>query len=85
MADATVAVDGLEALQIGRDLTAEVALVAVFILAESQSARRGELEDMPICRIITQPITLRDVRKELQLGLKEVLSQSRLIKLPPIP
>lgn len=66
-------------------LTYEVALVAVFVLSEAQSARRHELEETATCRIIGQPLILRELRKQLQLGLKEVLTQSRLIKLPPIP
>lgn len=68
-----------------RALTCELALVAVFVLSESQATRRAELEETPTCRSLVQRITLRDLRTQLQLGLKEVLSQSRLIKLPPIP
>ena len=66
-------------------LTSEVALVAMFVLSESQSARRDELDETATCRIITQPLILRELRRQLQLGLMEVLTQSRLIKLPPIP
>lgn len=66
-------------------MTYELALVAVFVLTEAQSARIAELDQTPTCRIITQPLILRELRRQLQLGLKEVLSQSRLIKLPPIP
>jgi serine/threonine protein kinase len=66
-------------------ITSEVALVAVFVLSVEQSTRKKELERTPTCRIIEQPLILRDLRKQLQLGLKEVLTQSRLIKLPPIP
>jgi len=66
-------------------ITSEVALVAVFVLSEAQSARKKELDRTPTCRIIEQPLILRELRRQLQLGLKEVLSQSRLIKLPPIP
>ncbi|MGC1274897.1 MAG: protein kinase [Planctomycetaceae bacterium] len=66
-------------------LTCELALVAVFVLSEKQKARHEQFEELPTCRIITQPLILRELRRQLQLGLKEVLSQSRLIKLPPIP
>jgi len=66
-------------------LTYEQALVAVFVLSEAQAPRRSELEETATCRIIVQPLILRELRRHLQLGLKEVLTQSRLIKLPPIP
>ncbi len=66
-------------------ITNEVALVAVFVLSEAQSARKKELDRTSTCRIIEQPLILRELRRQLQLGLKEVLTQSRLIKLPPIP
>lgn len=66
-------------------LTYEVALVAVFVLSKTQASRRNELEATPTCRVVVQPVTTRDLRKQLQLGLKEVLTQSRMIKLPPIP
>ncbi len=66
-------------------LTSELALVAVFVLSEKQRERHPEFEELPTCRILTQPLILRELRRQLQLGLKEVLSQSRLIKLPPIP
>lgn len=66
-------------------ITNEVALVAVFVLSEAQSARKHELEQTATSRIIEQPLILRELRRQLQLGLKEVLTQSRMIKLPPIP
>ena len=66
-------------------ITSELALVAVFVLPESKSERAEGIEETTTCRILTQPLILREVRRQLQLGLKEVLSQSRLIKLPPIP
>jgi PleD family two-component response regulator len=65
-------------------LTQELPLVAVFVLSEGQRDRRRELDETSTCRVIVQPITARDLRKQIQLGLKEVLTQSRLIKLPPI-
>ncbi|HEX6987563.1 MAG TPA: serine/threonine-protein kinase, partial [Planctomycetaceae bacterium] len=65
-------------------LTSELPVVAAFVLSKSQADRRRELEQTATCRVLTQPLILRDLRKQLQLGLKEVLSQSRLIKLPPI-
>ncbi|MBA3316153.1 MAG: serine/threonine-protein kinase [Planctomycetota bacterium] len=66
-------------------ITNEYALVAVFVLSEAQAARKKELERTPTCRIIEQPLILRELRRQIQLGLKEVLTQSRVIKLPPIP
>lgn len=66
-------------------ITQEVALVAVFVLPESKSDIAEELAETAICRVLTQPVILREMRRQLQLGMKEILSQSRLIKLPPIP
>ena len=81
-ATATFATVILERLM---DMVTVLSLFAVFVLTETQAARRGELDETPTCRVIVQPLILRELRRQLQLGLKEVLSQSRLIKLPPIP
>lgn len=66
-------------------LTAEIALVAVFVVPESLSEEAHMIDETSTCRVVNQPVILREMRRQLQLGLKEVLTQSRLIKLPPLP
>ena len=66
-------------------LTEEIALVAVFVLTEPQAAKHSTLVESPCCRILTQPLILRDLRRQLMNGLEHILTASRMIKLPPVP
>ena len=62
-------------------VAAEEALAVVCLLSGEQSGRKGELKPSGTCRVLVQPATLRDVRRELHVALQRVLSESRMIRL----
>ena len=62
-------------------IAAEEALAVVCLLSGEQAGRAGDLRATGTCRVLSQPATLRDVRRELHVALQRVLSESRMIRL----
>ncbi|MBA3316152.1 MAG: hypothetical protein M3552_10245 [Planctomycetota bacterium] len=54
-----------------RQITEESPLVAVFVFLLPQMELCDDLQSSRGCRIVTAPILLRELRRQLQLGLKD--------------
>jgi len=69
--------DGIvSAFQQTAELAQSASFVSIAILAERQSEIRLQLEESPLSRILVQPVSLRDVRREIHLSFQRRLKEA---------